>query len=514
MKRTWRILFFGAVALSWLAALALGLEVYSRLQTRADDRRAEVYGAERWAGANELDQAVIAKYAPAPPVVGQDIAARAAFVQLDEEARSEYARERNQLVLWCDPTGAIQTIYAPISPEALLHFAERLRSGPTWFDALSPVEAADARQAFGQVLQSGEQQPREYVLPLPDGSTEAAQFYFCPYRGAAAVVTGVGVFVRESMWEVPWQKFRKNVHQNDAYDFRTNNVGFRDDEVVLPKPPGVFRIVCVGGSTTAEGLTNDLTYPNMLEKILRQRWPGRTIEVINGGIFAQDSTVELQNFDDYLALEPDLIVHYNFVNDVTNHAPQWLRAQNPWRQPIKAIQSFARKSHFLSRHASGWLLPSDAELEGEIGGLTITHLREMGHRAEAAQVDMAICSFARPEIEILNNDPMELAYFNWRIKTMLSGPSLDISGYCRIVDRYNTLVAALCRQEGWLYIPVAENMRCGTECFRDICHMHLSAMERKARIVADALEGHLQPPGAASVPGAVSSTESREDGKT
>jgi hypothetical protein len=514
MKRTWRILFFGAVALSWLAALALGLEVYSRLQTRADDRRAEVYGAERWAGANELDQAVIAKYAPAPPVVGQDIAARAAFVQLDEEARSEYARERNQLVLWCDPTGAIQTIYAPISPEALLHFAERLRSGPTWFDALSPVEAADARQAFGQVLQSGEQQPREYVLPLPDGSTEAAQFYFCPYRDAAAVVTAVGVFVRESMWEVPWQKFRKNVHQNDAYDFQTNNAGFRDGEVVLPKPPGVFRIVCVGGSTTAEGLTNDLTYPNMLEKILRQQWPKLIIEVINGGIFAQDSTVELQNFDDYLALEPDLIVHYNFVNDVTNHAPQWLRAQNPWRQPIKAIQSFARKSHFLSRHASGWLLPSDAELEGEIGGLTITHLREMGHRAEAAQVDMAICSFARPEIEILNNDPMELAYFNWRIKTMLSGPSLDISGYCRIVDRYNTLVAALCRQEGWLYIPVAENMRCGTECFRDICHMHLSAMERKARIVADALEGHLQPPGAASVPGAVSSTESREDGKT
>ena len=70
----------------------------------------------------------------------------------------------------------------------------------------------------------------------------------------------------------------------------------------------------------------------------------------------------------------------------------------------------------------------------------------------------------------------------------------------RIVDRYNALVAELCRQERWLYVPVAENMRCGTECFRDICHMHLTAMERKARIVADALEGHIQPPTAASAP--------------
>jgi hypothetical protein len=45
-----------------------------------------------------------------------------------------------------------------------------------------------------------------------------------------------------------------------------NSFGFRSPEIEVPKPEGKFRIVCVGGSTTNAGRTNDTTYPALLEK--------------------------------------------------------------------------------------------------------------------------------------------------------------------------------------------------------------------------------------------------------
>jgi len=43
--------------------------------------------------------------------------------------------------------------------------------------------------------------------------------------------------------------------------------------MTVPKPAGVFRIACVGGSTTVEGPHNELTYPNYLERMLGARFP-------------------------------------------------------------------------------------------------------------------------------------------------------------------------------------------------------------------------------------------------
>jgi len=46
-----------------------------------------------------------------------------------------------------------------------------------------------------------------------------------------------------------------------------------------------LRIVCLGDSTTfGTGSNDDETYPAQLQNILRRRYPGRNVEVINAGI--------------------------------------------------------------------------------------------------------------------------------------------------------------------------------------------------------------------------------------
>src|SRR5436309_7841910 len=61
-----------------------------------------------------------------------------------------------------------------------------------------------------------------------------------------------------------------------------NAAGFRGEEIELPKPAGTLRIVTLGGSTTL-GVTNpyEESYPFLLQRRLRERFPGRRIEVQN-----------------------------------------------------------------------------------------------------------------------------------------------------------------------------------------------------------------------------------------
>jgi heterodisulfide reductase subunit A-like polyferredoxin len=51
--------------------------------------------------------------------------------------------------------------------------------------------------------------------------------------------------------------------------------------VIVPKPKGVLRIVCVGGSTTEEGNDTQSTYPNIMEHKLRNYFKTDKIDVVN-----------------------------------------------------------------------------------------------------------------------------------------------------------------------------------------------------------------------------------------
>jgi len=97
-----------------------------------------------------------------------------------------------------------------------------------------------------------------------------------------------------------------------------NSSGYRGEEIILPKPYGEFRIVCMGGSTTYTGKIEDyrLSYPYLLEKELQSRGH-ENLTVINAGASAWSSWETLINFElRVLDLDPDLIIVYHGVNDI------------------------------------------------------------------------------------------------------------------------------------------------------------------------------------------------------
>ncbi len=99
---------------------------------------------------------------------------------------------------------------------------------------------------------------------------------------------------------------------------RHNALGFRGDEIMTPKPEGVYRIVCLGGSTTYSSSVEDPAeaYPALLQGFLRSA--GRPkVEVINAGVPGYSSLESLINLElRVLDLEPDLLIVQHAINDV------------------------------------------------------------------------------------------------------------------------------------------------------------------------------------------------------
>ncbi len=105
-----------------------------------------------------------------------------------------------------------------------------------------------------------------------------------------------------------------------------NAEGFRGDPVTVDKAPGTFRIFTLGGSTTL-GVANpyEESYPFLLQGILRDRHPGRQIEVQNAASAWYTTAHNVVSYELRVRrFDPDLIVFYEAINDlVRSFAPPW-----------------------------------------------------------------------------------------------------------------------------------------------------------------------------------------------
>jgi lysophospholipase L1-like esterase len=112
---------------------------------------------------------------------------------------------------------------------------------------------------------------------------------------------------------------------------RHNALGFRGEEIALPKPAHRFRIVALGGSTTyGVGLpTYREAYPYQLERELHERGAD-SVEVVNAGAGDYDTWPTLINLlFRVLDLRPDMILFYEGTNEVETRMVYPFEAYRP-----------------------------------------------------------------------------------------------------------------------------------------------------------------------------------------
>jgi lysophospholipase L1-like esterase len=97
-----------------------------------------------------------------------------------------------------------------------------------------------------------------------------------------------------------------------------NRLGFRGEDPVLPKPPGHFRVVLLGGSTTfGPSLAYADSYGRRLEQLLRARLSPRTVDVQSAACPAYTTAHDVVRYAlDAIDLQADVVLVMEAVNDL------------------------------------------------------------------------------------------------------------------------------------------------------------------------------------------------------
>lgn len=128
-----------------------------------------------------------------------------------------------------------------------------------------------------------------------------------------------------------------------------NEIGFRGPVVSVPKPPGTYRVVLLGGSTSHGCLVNDdETIDAHLRRALRV--PDRNVEVVNLGFDALDALCEQERLAaEGVALEPDAVIVHTGINDTDA-----LRFPDlPRNAPERGVRAAVRASQEATRRERG-----------------------------------------------------------------------------------------------------------------------------------------------------------------
>ncbi len=512
MRRVLRTGFYIGITLVWLVAAALGLEVYERgrelfaewhYKSYVEEQNRRVYRMvptdEQMKKAKQVAPRDVAPrpesrpLAP-PPATPEDAQrAREAFAAQGDEHRNIIAALEGVCVIRYGRDGHYIDSYGePFLQQLLLPYLNR---GADISIPLGLMTNTSALIASGTPHRLEAQRRDPIAIAYYDTSVT-------PLKTQASEPDGVEVRVRDitdmkpveavspasvadkdSPWEIPCFRYKKNYHNESAFS-SYNNFGFRGNDVVVPKPKGLYRIVCIGGSTTEEGNSNDATYPHLLGERLKAELGAQAVEVINCGICGITTYGERRRAADYLALEPDLLLFYAGVNDITHaHTPLWTGMAKPWQKAL-------RRSAFLDRWFNRALLPPDDELAAFMRATTFRNFAAILYAARERGVDVAFCSFAYPTVRWW--DFRDRNYLEITMRKSWDGKYVRFATYCRFLDLHNRLTRAFCEKEGLLYIPVAENVHVGMDFFFDVCHVTPLGMELKVNIIAAYLTPYLR----------------------
>jgi lysophospholipase L1-like esterase len=268
---------------------------------------------------------------------------------------------------------------------------------------------------------------------------------------------------REEIWAERYRRYRPGASvtlakPGGAQRLRINALGFRGREVLRPKPPGRIRVACIGASTTAQGPADDATYPARLEARLRARFPDLEIEVLNLGVSATWSDYWLERSDELFALEPDVVVQYDGINDIAFvHLHHWGEA-HPWRRALY-------RSILAER-----LWPPDPAGMDALLEVTVRNQLRLFRRARERGVAYVAGAFATPDPARLG--PAQRRFLDHDVGR-LWGRALGIADYAAfhaLVERYDALFAERMGRQGVPLVRLDRELA-DPALYSDVCHL-------------------------------------------
>lgn len=304
------------------------------------------------------------------------------------------------------------------------------------------------------------------------------------YGSANAFLQGPGMGVGKGLWEIERVRYKPGAVvsftlNDQLHEVRINSRGYRTREFQVPKPPGLVRIACVGASTTFQGFANEETYPALLEARLRELRPDLALEVLNLGVSGTHADFWLERLDRLFALEPDVVVQYNAVNDfIQVHLPTWARA-HPRRAALHG------RSLLWDR-----LVPLPAADFEAPSRQTLAHQVRLREACRERGIAYVTATFAAPDWA--SAESAFLLFLDSLTRDWTGGVVEHYWQYERLLAQHNARLEDLARREGIPLAPAAAELR-PAKLYFDICHLRPRGLRKLAEAFAAPVAASLPP---------------------
>jgi lysophospholipase L1-like esterase len=261
---------------------------------------------------------------------------------------------------------------------------------------------------------------------------------------------------------------------------RIDSRGFRNLELAVPKPAGTIRLAFLGASTTfcAEVSSNEATWPHLVWKSLREKWPDRKFDYINAGVpgyTVEDSLINLKAR--VTPLQPDVIVIYHATNDLSKDTRELAIQQGLY-------DGRAEDSSFLARHSllfflleKNWQIAarerrstvSGRHLEFEPAKLSVKFHQRLLALVEASREVAPVVAVATFSHQMRWEQPPkeQLQASNTSLYYM---PYMSVEGILRGFDEYNRIIREVSHQAGIVLIDCEDRIPGDSRYFRDSVH--------------------------------------------
>lgn len=273
-----------------------------------------------------------------------------------------------------------------------------------------------------------------------------------------------------------------------------DSLGFRNDEVALPKPPGTLRLGFLGGSTTlcGQASSNAATWPALTASALDAALPV-PVDHLNGGVTGYGvADSELALDVRWGGLEVDVLVILHAAKDFADDS----------RGPAVAAGLVEEtESSWLAEHSMMWGLlgmnlryqraqrqgrDQDHKLEldaASISGAFRERLTSLVHRAQESAQLVALMTFAtwarddQPRAE-------QLAHL---AQAFTFTPYLTVEDILEGYAEYNRVIADVARETGALLVDGHDEIPATAEYFSDSVHFTEAGYRAMAERVSAAL---------------------------
>jgi lysophospholipase L1-like esterase len=292
----------------------------------------------------------------------------------------------------------------------------------------------------------------------------------------------------------------------EGHDVRLNSRGQRSPETVVPKPPGVFRVVCEGGSTTYDLLAkdNEGTWPMRLGALLIPRHG----DVVNAGLpgwTSAESLISLALRD--VDLAPDLVVVYSGINDLQpaghvpftpdyakGHADLLPRVLGVDRVPLRLVarsvfieklrDRLAPRAETTEGYAPAWEWKGGARKDDIPAEAVRVYERILRSTIGVARVHHAATLLVAQTVRFRKGrEKADREYVeSWT-------PGLTGDGYARGLGRYNEVARKLGDEKLALFLDPFAAGDFKDDDFADAVHFTASGSERFARRLAETIIG-------------------------